>query len=662
MTHSPPPPPSSYERQTWVAVGYMAGFLLTYLAMLLFAFGLAALCLYGAVAILNSDLHIFAVLAAIGLSSTGFIVLSFLLKFLFKEHRVDRSGLYEIKKEDEPQLFELLGSLAREIGTRLPRRVYLSAEVNAAVLYDFSFWSLFLPVRKDLSIGLGLVNALTKEEFRYVLAHEFGHFSQKTVRLNQYAYHFDHIAHHLLYDHEPSGENVRTFAQVSMIFNLFATIALNIVAFMKEILKDEYLATKKASMGLSREMEFHADAVAVQVAGVEASKNALLRISFADRAYQSVFGFYQQQVSKKQKGKNLFADHSFALRLLEDELGLEQGGAPPPDNPPSQQRLYVEDPWSSHPSTEARMEQIEKNGKKASFMDHTPAGSVFVNLQRYEEYFTNKLFPKKSAALLTAEESQAAYREYFYSLRDPKVFMGYYAYRSPRAFDLNAPSAYPNNSTLEDLFSHRQVWMASQAASLQEDIERLEAIQSGERMAETFAFNGVPCTVKDCPRLIAELTLEWEILDRSLADNDQQIFHFFKIREAAANRPPQLADLYGTFFAFDQKYQRYSVLLERFSLFATDSTIIEAKANVEALVAEEGQFKADIRETLDLITDVLPQLPQINRVMERYLKAKYPYLDKQGYIQKNVELLAQVLSHYPSLLLEGRAHLKRKWV
>ena len=83
---------------------------------------------------------------------------------------------------------------------------------------------------------------------------------------------------------------------------------------------------------------------------------------------------------------------------------------------------------------------------------------------------------------------------------------------------------------------------------------------------------------------------------------------------------------------------------------------------MEALVAEEGQFKADIRETLDLITDVLPQLPQINRVMERYLKAKHPYLDKQGYIQKNVELLAQVLSHYPSLLLEGRAHLKRKWV
>ena len=163
----------------------MAGFLLTYLAMLLFAFGLAALCLYGVIAILDSDLHIFAILSAIGLGSTGFIVLSFLLKFLFKEHRVDRSGLYEIKKEDEPQLFELLGSLAGETGTRLPRRVYLSAEVNASALYDFSFWSLFLPVRKDLSIGLGLVNALTKEEFRYVLAHEFGHFSQKTARLNQ---------------------------------------------------------------------------------------------------------------------------------------------------------------------------------------------------------------------------------------------------------------------------------------------------------------------------------------------------------------------------------------------------------------------------------------------------------------------------------------------
>lgn len=655
-------PSRNYKRQTWITAGYMAVFILTYLVMVLFAVVLAALCIVGAISLIASHPHYLSVLFGIGIGALGLIVLSFLLKFLFKAHRVDRSGLYEIKKADEPQLFALLESLVRETGTRMPRRVYLSSDVNASVFYDSGFWNLFLPVRKNLNIGIGLVNALTKEEFRCVLAHEFGHFSQKTMWLYLYAYRFEHITYNLLYDNESYEQNVRAFANTSHVFNLFTTMALGIVKFMQETLKVEFLAMKKAAMGLSREMEFDADAIAVQVAGVEASKSALLRLDFANFAYQSVSGFYRQLASKKQKGKNLFSDYLFAMRLMESELGLKRSGVPQPKGTQSQQRLYVKDLWSSYPTTEERIEQMEKRGDKVSLTENTPASTFFVNLQRYEEKITDKLFRNTAFAPLTAEESETAYRDYFYSLRHPGIFNSYYYYWNPEPFDLSAPFEQTGDCTLEGLFSDRHVQIASQASIIQQEIGRLEGIMNGEEEIKTFYFDGAECSAKDCIRLIAELNREFKSLHKFLVHHNLQIFHFFKELEESAKCPPRLSDLYTKLFDFDQKNLRFSNICEKFYIAGTDSPMEEAVANFEAIASEEGQFKADIREIMDLMSDIVPQWPELTNVMNKYLSTNYTYLNKDGYIVGNVRLLGRVLNLYPSLLLEWRAYLKRKLI
>ena len=45
-----------------------------------------------------------------------------------------------------------------------------------------SLVNLFVEPKKDLLIGLGLVNCMNLSEFKAVLAHEFGHFSQSGRR------------------------------------------------------------------------------------------------------------------------------------------------------------------------------------------------------------------------------------------------------------------------------------------------------------------------------------------------------------------------------------------------------------------------------------------------------------------------------------------------
>ena len=127
----------------------------------------------------------------------GLMLLVFLLKGLFR--RGVRRPLYlEVREHDHPELFRFIRLLCQDTHAPLPRRVYLSPDVNAGVFYRESLLNLVFPVRKDLLIGLGLLNVLTLSEFKAVLAHEFGHFSQSSMKLGHYVYVVNPIIAHMV--------------------------------------------------------------------------------------------------------------------------------------------------------------------------------------------------------------------------------------------------------------------------------------------------------------------------------------------------------------------------------------------------------------------------------------------------------------------------------
>ena len=115
--------------------------------MLSLAVGLTLLCIYGAGMLIEAFPKFITLALGIGLISLGVLVLFFLLKFIFKSHKVDRSHLTEIKITDEPQLFKLIDEIVIKVGTSFPKKVYLSNDVNAAVFYNSSFWSMFFPIK-----------------------------------------------------------------------------------------------------------------------------------------------------------------------------------------------------------------------------------------------------------------------------------------------------------------------------------------------------------------------------------------------------------------------------------------------------------------------------------------------------------------------------------
>src|SRR5207237_2757266 len=80
----------------------------------------------------------------------------------------------------QPRLFAELQTVARAVGEAMPAEVYISPEMNAGVLQRGR--------RRVMVLGLPLMQALTVNEMRAVLAHEFGHYHGGDTRLGPWIY------------------------------------------------------------------------------------------------------------------------------------------------------------------------------------------------------------------------------------------------------------------------------------------------------------------------------------------------------------------------------------------------------------------------------------------------------------------------------------------
>ena len=91
----------------------------------------------------------------------------------------------EVERKDCPELFSLIEEVATKTSNPMPLHVFITTEVNASVSYDsVTLWSVIFPPKKNLTLGTGLLYGMNNSEIKAILGHEFGHFSQKTMRIS----------------------------------------------------------------------------------------------------------------------------------------------------------------------------------------------------------------------------------------------------------------------------------------------------------------------------------------------------------------------------------------------------------------------------------------------------------------------------------------------
>ncbi|NOY93786.1 MAG: M48 family metalloprotease [Deltaproteobacteria bacterium] len=380
------------------------------------------------------------------------IVTAFFFKAIFRRAPSQASTYDELLREQEPTLFEFIDRVCTDTGAPHPKHVYVSPDVNAAVFWDSSVSSLFWPVQKNLVIGLGLVNALTLDEFKAVLAHEFGHITQRSMRVGSYIRVVSVVMEDMIYGRDAWDDLLRAWCRMPIRIAVFAwglTLALWI---FRRLLALAYAGIHALNAALKRQMEFHADSVAVSVSGSDSLVRALHRLVFADRALSFATEQVGHAADRGLRTDNLFLHQLAAEDRLRETARDPSLGVPPdlPAEPTQALRVFdggafdrSPDMWASHPPNHVR-ELSAQRVYLRSVLDTRSAWSLFASPETLQRKGTAALYATGSSEKLTPAADVQAFldREHAATQVDPR-WRGAYEHRQPAFSDLASDLASP---------------------------------------------------------------------------------------------------------------------------------------------------------------------------------------------------------------------------
>lgn len=248
----------------------------------------------------------------------------------------------QLTREQNPKLFDRLTKVARAVGEPMPKEVYLTAEVNAAVFQRGGF--LGIGGRRVMMVGLPLLQALNVAEFEGVLVHEFGHYYGGDTRLGPWIYR----------TREAIGRTIQ---------NLRGRAALQIPfrAYGRQFLK--------VTQAISRQQEFAADALAARTVGAGSMISGLKRVHRAGLAFDSYWteeyvpvlrsGFSAPLLA----GFDQFMRHERVSGALDDAISSDMERPNP-------------NPYDSHPTLADRIAALKAFSEGSVHQDEEPAISL----------------------------------------------------------------------------------------------------------------------------------------------------------------------------------------------------------------------------------------------------------------------------------------------
>lgn len=656
----------NFKKNTLKAILSIVLFALVYLLILLASVGLVILCIVICMQLLIFNASFITLFLALAIIAFGVLILIFLVKFFFKKHKIDRSHLIEITKKDEPELFRFIQEIVDEVGTSFPKKVYLMLDVNAGVFFDSSFWSMFFPVKKNLQIGIGLVNSCTEQEIKAILAHEFGHFSQKSMAVGSYVYNINEVIYNMLYDNEGFSNFVSNIASISWLIQISAKIAVKFIQGIQWVLREMYKLINISYMALSRDMEFYADEVAANVAGSVALKRALLRMDLADYSYNTVLNFYNEKFQYNIRSRNIYKEQTFIMNFAATQSGLSFNADLPivtlaDLNKYNKSKLVIKNQWASHPTTEDRVNALDTlNIQKENVRDNL-AITLFRDIDKLEESLTDKLFSsveyEQTPSILEFDDFAKEYKEK-YSLYDyDKIFNDYYTSKTITPLDENEINKLIHEEkalNFDELFSNEKVTLTQESVSLESDRNILYGIANNEYDIKTLDYDGVKYKANDAYNLIAEIDEEIKKIKLQVEENDKNIFiHFYSLAKKQG-KEEELIKFYHNYYTIskglDKKVEFFNKLVSAVNFVNHTLSYDEIKSNLRSLIIEEHELKKEVRYYLESESMKDEIQKPMREELEKYISQDWAYFDNNLYVDDTLIMLFNSIDYYNYLI------------
>ncbi|MEU7907923.1 M48 family metalloprotease [Actinoplanes sp. NPDC049118] len=250
-----------------------------------------------------------------------------------------------VAPHDAPELWGLVQALATEVGTRMPDEIRLVPEVNAAVSEDARLLGL-IGGRRRLYLGMPLLQALSVDQLRSVVAHELGHYSGRHTRLGAVAYRGRLAIGHTI-------GRIGRWNPVGWVFRGYARL---------------YLLVDNAA---SRRQELDADRASVRVAGPEVAISALRELPIIDSAWDFYFSSYVAWGWEAGFAPDdIFGGFGALVAARNEELAKMR------DEEPEEHRSR----WDTHPSNAERIAVMRAAPQVPHPADGRPAGALLPSI------------------------------------------------------------------------------------------------------------------------------------------------------------------------------------------------------------------------------------------------------------------------------------------
>jgi Zn-dependent protease with chaperone function len=440
-----PPPPSAlppdltratarYKRHAWLAVVGLLSFVALYVSLTGWFCFTSARLFYDLFQGGEDGFFDFVGGALSGLLGV------FLLGALFFIKSGGKATDLEVTAEDEPALFAFLNALADRARAPRPHRVFLSMRVNAAVFYDLSLINLLFPTKKNLEIGLGLVNTLSLSEMTAVLAHELGHFAQRSMAVGRWVYIAQQVAGQIVASRSWLDRALSALSSIDLRVAWIGWIMRIVVWSIRSLLDTAFGLVILAQRALGREMEFQADLVSVSLTGSDALVHALHRLGAADGAWSHALAIAGREAGNGRAVPDLFALQTRIIERMAGILNEPTHGASPvlPARDRQDHRVFAQElaepprMWSTHPANRDR----EDNAKRVyvpAELDARSAFCLFANPEKLRRDATAHLFEtgtEKKLSPMSAEAAMAAVDKRFERPHLAQRYRGAYLGRS----------------------------------------------------------------------------------------------------------------------------------------------------------------------------------------------------------------------------------------
>ena len=526
-------PTTAYKRHAWLAVAGLLLFVIAY-------FSLAGWFIWTAWRLFA---RAFAGGGGLGEALAGACA-AFLAVFMVKAiFFVKHGGLteeFEVTPEMHPKLFAFLHRLADEAGAPRPHRVFLSTQVNAGVFYDLSILNLLFPSKKNLEIGLGLVNVLSLGELKAVLAHEFGHFAQRTMAVGRWVYIAQQIAAHIVARRDLLDAFLVRLSNFDFRIAWIGWLLSLIIWAIRSLVETAFSLVILSQRVLAREMEMQADLVAVSLTGSDALIHALHRLQGADEAWAVTLFFLQTELANGRATADAFTIQSRIvehLRVIRDDPAF--GGVPafPAERPESHRvfRAEIAHPprmWSTHPLNHEREENAKRVYIPAS-VDERSAWELFEEPAQLREKLTARMYEEnkeaRTAIPVPIEKSLEEVDREFTRTSLSRPYRGVYLGRSvvlqaERPAELYAAEREGAEQELDGLYSEAVGEDLEQWRNLAQEKAMLESLRDGVMTAPSgvIRYRGRELQRQELPGAIVGLEAEIAAVELRVRRHDRQ--------------------------------------------------------------------------------------------------------------------------------------------